>query len=103
MASDPRGSPAAARCYRHGALVGIAPAALCLRQRGELLRLRDSRRNLAVSDRNARERYDNAAAAVLSIAADCRARSANRALVNLLGYPGERELFARDLRDQTYA
>ena len=86
-----------------GLIVACVTAILCLRQRGEMLRERDSRRSLAASDRDARERYENVAAAVLSIAADGRARSANSALVNLLGYPSEHELLARDLRDLTYA
>lgn len=84
-------------------VVACVTAVLCLRQRRELLRLRDSRRGLAASDRDARERYENVAAAVMSIAADGRARSANRALVNLLGYANEGDLLAHDLRDLTYA
>ncbi len=74
-----------------------------VRQRVELLRLRDSRRSLAASDRNARDRYESVAAGILAISADGRPRAANRALLSLLGYAGEREFLGADFRDHTYA
>jgi len=96
------GADARASAWVAVALACMA-AFICLRQHDALKRLRDSRRSLAAPDRDARERYENVAAGVLSIDADGRARSANRALVSLLGYPGELELLAHDLRDAIYA
>lgn len=63
--------------WRHSLLSLPATVSPCRRQRSERVRLRDNRRSLALSERNARELDENVAAAVLTIAADGRVRSAD--------------------------
>jgi PAS domain S-box-containing protein len=81
----------------------LAAAALVHRQRTANLRLRSAKRALAASELAYRRFYDSLAVGVLTIGADGRTRTANPALLALLGYASERELAVLDFGEQVYA
>jgi PAS domain-containing protein len=73
------------------------------RQRAANLRLKSVKRALAASELSYRRFYEGLAVGVMTIDADGRIRTANPALLALLGFASEREFAVADFGEQIYS